>query len=133
MEEKASLPERCATVIVVDDDSAVRSSLKFSLELEGFAVLAYSCAGDLLDSADPPNCSCLVIDQNLPGMTGLDLIAKLRERRIAAPAILITSHPGGAVINRAKQDRIRIIERPLLNNSLIDGNSRRVQGTDSNH
>jgi FixJ family two-component response regulator len=74
-------------VIVVDGDTAVRNSLKFSLEIEGFAVLAYRCAADLLDSSDPPDCGCFVVDQILPGMIGLDLIAKLRERRILAPAI----------------------------------------------
>jgi FixJ family two-component response regulator len=108
-------------VIVVDDDTAVRNSLKFSLEIEGFAVVAYRCAADLLDSSDPPDCGCFVVDQNLPGMTGLDLIATLRERRILAPAILITTHPSAAVIARAKQTHVKIIEKPLLNNTLIDG------------
>ena len=60
-------------------------------------------------------------DQNLPGMSGLDLIAKLREQRIQAPAILITSRPSPTVIHRAKQAHVRIIEKPLLNNTLIDG------------
>ena len=121
MNTKASFLNPCTVVIVVDDDTAVRNSLKFSLEVEGFAVLAYRCAADLLDSAPPPNCGCFVIDQILPGMTGLDLIAKLRERRILAPAILITSHPNAALIDRAKQAHVRIIEKPLLNNTLIEG------------
>jgi FixJ family two-component response regulator len=57
----------------------------------------------------------------LPGITGLDLIAKLRERRILAPAILITSHPSAAVIDRAKQGHIRIVEKPFLNGIVIEG------------
>jgi FixJ family two-component response regulator len=69
-------------VIVVDDDTAVRNSLKFSLEIEGFAVLAYRCAADLLDSSDLPDCGCFVVDQILPDMKGPDLIATLRKRRI---------------------------------------------------
>src|SRR6516162_9281747 len=109
MDTTANLTNPCTVVIVVDDDSAVRNSLKFSLEVEGFAVLAYRCAADLLDSSDPPDCGCFVVDQNLPGITGLDLIAQLRERRIQAPAILITSHPSVAVINRAKQAHVRIM------------------------
>ena len=92
MNTKTAFSNPYTVVIVVDDDTAVRNSLKFSLEIEGFAVLAYRCAADLLDSSDPPDCGCFVVDQNLPGITGLDLIAKLRERRIQAPAILITSH-----------------------------------------
>jgi FixJ family two-component response regulator len=118
---KTIFSNSCTVVIVVDDDTAVRNSLKFSLETEGFAVLAYRCAADLLDSSDPPDCGCFVVDQILPGMTGLDLIAKLRERRILTPAILITSHPSAAVMGRAEQAHIRIVEKPLLNNTLIDG------------
>jgi FixJ family two-component response regulator len=56
----------------------------------------------------------------LPGMTGLDLIATLRERQISAPAILITSNPSAALINRAKPAHIPIVEKPLLNDSLIE-------------
>jgi two-component system response regulator FixJ len=110
-----------AVVIVVDDDRAVRNSLKFSLELEGFAVRAYACAGDLLDSPQFPACACFVVDQNMPGMNGLDLIAKLRERRISTPAILITTHPSAAVIERAKRAAVPIVEKPLLNGTLVDG------------
>jgi two-component system, LuxR family, response regulator FixJ len=114
-----SLPR--TIVIVIDDDGAVRNSLKFSLELEGFAVRAYGCAGDLLDSPQSPACACFVIDQNMPGMNGLDLIAKLRERRISTPAILITTHPNAAVVERARRAAVPIIEKPLLGNALVDG------------
>src|SRR6266568_5065069 len=86
---------RAALVIVVDDDAAVRNSLKFSLEVEGFAVLAYANSSELLSAHEFPNCSCLVIDQNMPGTTGLDLIEMLRNRNVKAPAILITTHPSG--------------------------------------
>ena len=111
----------CPVVIVVDDDSGVRNSLKFSLKVEGFAVSAYGCAGDLLDSLDPLECACFVIDQNMPGMKGLDLITKLRERRISTSAILITGDPSAAVIDRAKRADIRIVEKPFLNPALVDG------------
>lgn len=121
MQNGSSLPNRCPVVIVVDDDCAVRDSLKFSLRVEGFAVHAYGCADDLLDCPGPLECACFVIDQNMAGMTGLDLIAKLRERRISAPAILITGHPSAAVIDRARRANIRIVEKPFLNPALVDG------------
>ena len=121
MQNEPNLPTPCPVVIVVDDDSAVRNSLKFSLKVEGFAVRAYGCPGDLLDSLDPLECACFVIDQNMPGMTGLDLIAKLRERRIVTPAILITGLPTAAVVDRAKRAEIRIVEKPFLNPALVEG------------
>jgi two-component system response regulator FixJ len=108
-------------VIVVDDDQAVRNSLKFSLEIEGFEVRVYAGGCDLLeDSREVPGGGCLVVDQNMPGMTGLDLISTLRERAVAAPAILVTSHPTAAVRQRAAHAGIRIVEKPLLGNVLID-------------
>jgi len=108
-------------VIVVDDDQAVRSSLKFSLEIEGFAVRSYAGGRDLLeDASELPGGGCLVIDQHMPGMTGLDLISKLRARDVAVPAILVTSHPTVTVRERAAKAGVRIVEKPFLGNALID-------------
>jgi two-component system, LuxR family, response regulator FixJ len=106
-------------VIVVDDDPAVRNSLKFSLETEGLTVRCYA-TGDELLSADLTSCNCLVVDQKMPGMSGLDLIAKLRERRFSAPAILITSHPSLSLRQRAEKADVPIVEKPLLGNALHD-------------
>jgi FixJ family two-component response regulator len=108
------------TVIVVDDDKALRDSLKFSLEIDGFDVQVYPSALKLLAEADFPAKCCLVIDQNMPGMTGLDLIAALRARNISTPAILITSHPNAAVSERAAKAGVFIAEKPFLGNDLVE-------------
>jgi FixJ family two-component response regulator len=105
---------------VVDDDPAVRSSLKFSLEIEGFAVDIYASAADLLRQKDLSRFSCLVIDQNMPGLKGLDLVAKLREQPNTIPVILITTHPSRALIARAQEAQVGIVEKPLLGNVLVD-------------
>src|SRR5205085_4268734 len=107
-------------VIVVDDDPAIRNSLKFSLEIEGFAVRTYACATEFLDSSDARVGNCFVIDQKMPGMTGLDLISNLRARHISAPAILVTSQPSAALTKRAAQSDILIVEKPLLCNALVE-------------
>ncbi len=107
-------------VIVVDDDLAVRSSLQFSLEIEGFAVRSYATGAELLNADDLALCSCLVVDQNMPGMNGLELITTLRARHVAAPAILITSHPGPSLRERAQKAGVPIVEKPLLGNALIE-------------
>src|SRR5215211_4307977 len=120
MENHRESPSKSLLIVVVDDDAAVRNSLKFSLEIEGFAVRAFSVAADLLNAPDVLDCACLVVDHNMPGMNGLDLVAKLRDRRVSVPAILITSHPSAAVSNRAADAGIPIVEKPLLGNALID-------------
>jgi FixJ family two-component response regulator len=107
-------------IVVVDDDAAVRGSLKFALEIEGFVVRTYPKGDDLLDDARRADCVCFIIDHKLPGMNGLEVVAELRKERIAAPVILITSHPNNAVQQRAAQAGVPIVEKPLLGNTLID-------------
>ena len=111
---------RRPVVVIVDDDPAVCSSLKFSLELEGFAVQAYGNAAELLQANDYAACDCFVIDQRMPGMTGMELIAKLREQKVMTPAILIISHGNSALRARASLADVPIVEKPLLGNALVD-------------
>ncbi len=107
-------------IVIIDDDAAVRKSLKFSLEVEGFSVRAFADGRALLDQQEFPNCNCLVVDQNIPEMNGIDLIAVLRQRHVSAPAILITSHPSAALKARARNDGVPIVEKPLLGSALVD-------------
>ena len=120
MEQQRGQSEQRALVIVVDDNPAVRSSLKFSLEIEGFRVRTYARGHDLLNDADLQDCNCFVIDHNMPDMNGLDAIAALRRRHISTPAILITSYPTAALSDRAAGGGVPIVEKPLLGNTLLE-------------
>ena len=107
-------------ILVIDDDDAVRGSLKFSLEVEGFKVRAYSDAQELLNDDSLPPSSCLVTDYYMPVMNGLELVAELRDRQISIPTILITTLPSQDLRNRAKAAGISIVEKPLLGSRLLD-------------
>ena len=120
MKPQGELSKASPVVIVVDDDPAVRNSLRFSLEIEGFAVRDYPGGMELLNDRELPRGGCLVIDQNLPGMTGLDVVARLRDRHVSVPAILITSYPTATVSERAARAGVPIVEKPLLGNTLLD-------------
>jgi FixJ family two-component response regulator len=120
METHQDLALHVGVVGVVDDDPAVRNSLKFSLEIDGFAVGVFANADELLREDDLNRFRCLVIDQQLPGMSGLDLVAKLRERNVSVPVVLITSNPPRALLVRAGHAGVPIVEKPLLGNALID-------------
>jgi len=115
------LVPRGPTVLVIDDDPGVRSSLKFALEVEGFAVRTYTIGSDLLNDEDMPESGCVVADYRLPGMNGLDLLARLRERKVSLPAILITTDPGAAIRRRAASAGVRLVEKPLLSDALFQG------------
>jgi two-component system response regulator FixJ len=108
------------TVIVIGDDLAVRNSLKFWLEIEGVSVRSYATGADLLSAGDLARCDCLVIDQKMSAMSGLDLIAQLRDRHFSSPAILIASHPNRSLRERAEKADVPIVEKPLIGNGLLD-------------
>ena len=120
MQSYADRPFQGLVVVVVDDDPAVRNSLRFSLEIEGFSVRTYSDGDELLNDTDLGASSCLVVDHNLPGTNGLQTIVKLRERHISVPAILVTSHPSALLMERAAKAGIPIVEKPLMDDELID-------------
>jgi two-component system response regulator FixJ len=106
-------------VFVVDDDTAVRASIKFALELEGFEVRAFPNAEALLATERIPSPSCLVVDYHMPGMNGLDLVARLRERDKALPAVLISS-PDDNLRNRAAILGVTMVEKPMLGAPLLN-------------
>jgi len=107
-------------VLIVDDDAAVRSSLQFYLEIEGFVVTTYACGSELLADLTMPEAGCLVIDYRLPNMNGLDLLSELRRRQIDLPAILVTTNPSMSVRERTSAAGAVLVEKPLLNEALLD-------------
>jgi two-component system, LuxR family, response regulator FixJ len=120
MASKSDVAARRFVVAIVDDDAAVCSSLKFSLELEGFAVRTYAGGAEFLAANDLGAFSCLVIDQRMPAMSGMELIATLRAQRVRTPAILVVSHPNPALSARAAVAGVPIVEKPLLGNALVE-------------
>ena len=107
------------SVVLVDDDAAVLSSLKFALEMEGLRVMAYGSSAELL-SAKPSDIGCLVLDYHLPGMDGVELLQNLRRAGVSAPAIVITSAPSKLLRRRLLAEGVAIVEKPLLGSALLD-------------
>ena len=110
--------EQHPVAVIIDDDPAVRNSLRFLLEVEGLTVRSYSNAAEALQETNFPARGCLIIDYKLPGMTGLELLTSLRRRHIDLPAILITTNPSAYVLSRAKAAGVTLVEKPLLNEAL---------------
>src|SRR5215203_2086908 len=106
------MPTPSRTVLIVEDDEAVRNSLKFALELEGLDVRLYRSGPELLDS-HLPDSGCLVVDYHMPGMNGVELMDRLRTRSVALPAILITTKITDQMRDRATRSGFaEVIEKP---------------------
>ena len=108
------------TVVVVDNDAALLGALKFALELEGYVVAPFRSAAEVLAEKNLPDSGCLVIDFNLSGMNGLDLVAALRNRSVSLPAILIAGSAPPDVRRRAAAASMPIVEKPLFGNALLN-------------
>lgn len=83
-------PEQGASIAIVDDDEDVRDVLEGLLETLGHAVKTYNSGAELLAEGRLDDLSCLVVDQKMPQMTGLQLISELERRGIVVPSLLIT-------------------------------------------
>lgn len=107
-------------IIVADDDAALCAALKFSLEAEGFEVETCGSGEALLSRPLPADGACLLVDERLPGLSGLDALAELRRRGVTLPAFVITTHPSKAARTAARALDAPIVEKPLLGDALLD-------------
>jgi RNA polymerase sigma factor (sigma-70 family) len=109
------------TVFVVDDDPAMRQSLRWLIESVNVAVETYATAQDFLAAYDPNRPGCLVLDVRMPGMGGLDLQAELARREIEVPVIIITGYAEVPTAVRAlKSGALDFIEKPFSDQLLLD-------------
>jgi two-component system, LuxR family, response regulator FixJ len=108
------------TVAIVDDEEAVRDSLRFLLEIIGHPVETFASAAEFL-KADLRHIACLILDQHMPGMTGLELAERLHADRAGIPILLITGAPSPAIAARAAKLGInRVLEKPPTEEDLLD-------------
>jgi FixJ family two-component response regulator len=108
-------------VAVVDDDDAVRDSLRFLLEIAGYAVATYGSAAQFMQEAPVGDFACMVVDQHMPEQTGLQLISRLRDRGVTLPVALITGSPSAELSRLARNlDVTTVLEKPLDEDILLD-------------
>lgn len=82
-----------AVIAVVDDDDSVRAALESLLRASGYHVRSHSSALDFLAAGEPGEAQCLVSDVQMPGMSGLQLHARLIAMGLRIPVIFITAYP----------------------------------------
>lgn len=108
-------------VYIVDDDEAMRASLRFLLESVGSDLRCCSSAAEFLDSYDPRRPGCLVLDVRMPMMGGFDLQKLLAETRVPLPVIFMTGHGDVPMTVRAmKNGAFDFVEKPFNYQAMLD-------------
>jgi two-component system CheB/CheR fusion protein len=121
--------EQASTVFVVDDDRAVREAIRDLLHENGYAVEIFA-AGPAFFEAYRPGCEgCLVVDAVMPGMSGVDVIERLKADGYALPAIVITGSAVPMAVQAMKAGAVDFIEKPVGHEDLLASVKRALDQT----
>lgn len=124
---------RPATVHVVDDDDAVRRSLRLLLKSVGLLTIAYASAQEFLAAWDSDQPGCLVLDVRMPGMSGIELQAELNQRGAIIPVIFISGHGDiPMAVEAIQHGAFDFLQKPFRDQDLID-RVQRALASDTEH
>ncbi len=125
-----------STIYIVDDDEAVRDSLRWLLEANGYRVKSFSGAEEFLHAYDPDQVGVLIVDVRMPGMSGLELQEVLLARQAPLPIVFITGHGDVPMaVSTMKKGAVDFLEKPfneaelrdIVARMLVDANERVAQ------
>jgi FixJ family two-component response regulator len=112
-------------VAIIEDEESVRDALVFQLSTAGFAVVAYSSAEELLESADAKDFDCVVADIYLPRMDGLQLQEELNRTITYASIVFITGHGDLSLgMHAMRQGAVDFLEKPIDDRALLSSIAR---------
>jgi two-component system response regulator FixJ len=108
------MPSDADIVHVVDDDEAMRDSMAFLLRAENFQVKTYADAADFLNALPQIDTGCIVTDVRMPGMSGIELLQRLRELKVSLPVIVVSGHGDVPLaVEAMKTGALDFIEKPF--------------------
>jgi two-component system, LuxR family, response regulator FixJ len=114
------MPSEKAPVHVIDDDEALRESLSFLLRSAGIEVKTYSSATTFLASLPDTGLTCVITDVRMPGLSGVELLRRLRELKLEIPVIVITGHGDVPLaVEAMKMGAIDFLEKPFDDEVLL--------------
>ena len=109
-----------AVVYVIDDDEAVRDSLRFLFHTAGLAARTYESATSFLNHLPRVKAGCIVTDVRMPGLSGFDLLRRLKELHSAVPVIVITGHGDVPLaVEAMKSGAADFLEKPFDDEALL--------------
>jgi FixJ family two-component response regulator len=108
-------------IAIVDDDNSVQSALQDLIESEGLSTLCFGSAEQFLDSGAQHKAACLIADVRMPGISGIELQAKLKADRCRIPIIFITAHGDAKMRIQAMRDgAVEFLTKPFDNEVLLE-------------
>ena len=108
-------------IAIVDDDELMRDALKGLLTEAGFPARAFASAEEFLDSGEQHRTACLIADIRMPGMSGLDLQARLNADDVRIPIIFITAHGDEHLRMQAlRSGAVEFLAKPFDDEVLLD-------------
>jgi len=108
-------------VAIVDDDESVRRALEGLLKAVGFRAIGFPSAEEFLNSGQQHNTACLVTDIRMPGMSGLDLQARLNSQNVKIPTIFITAHGDANMRMQAlRAGAVEFLAKPFNDDVLLE-------------
>jgi len=110
---------RGATICVIDDDRAVLESTVALLESSGYTVKPFASADEFLRRPGSENTDCLLLDLNMPGLNGLELLELLRSRRITAPAVILTANGERFSARMTRAGVLKVLRKPVSEADLL--------------
>jgi two-component system response regulator FixJ len=114
------MPAEKSVVHVIDDDEAVREVLAFQLGSAGIDVQTYDSAAGFLKIAPTVQAGCIITDVRMPDFSGIDLLRRLRELKVAAPVIVITAHGDiPLAVEAMRLGAIDFLEKPFDDDVLL--------------
>jgi two-component system response regulator FixJ len=116
-------------ILVIDDDDSTLRSLQRLLETAGLPCAGYESAEQVLASDACDEAACVVSDQKLPGMSGLELLADMRARNVTLPFILITANDSPGVRAEASARGAMYLAKPFLGGELLDAIEAAIEGS----
>ena len=108
-------------VAIVDDDESVQLALRDLIESDGLPAICFGSAEQFLDSVARSKAACLIADIRMPGMSGLELQAKLKAERCRIPVIFITAHGDAEMrIHAMRQGAVEFLSKPFDDAVLLE-------------
>ncbi len=114
------MPSEKGRVHVIDDDDALRELLAFLLGTADIEVESYASAAAFLDALPGMRLTCVITDVRMPGLSGLDLLRRLKELKIQVPVIVITGHGDVPLaVEAMKVGAVDFLEKPFDDEVLL--------------